>query len=398
MRHLALTFVFAAIAASIGAVACESTEVAEPRDDDDGGSTVPGADAGGLDDAGEETDADAASAEVCTEDDFCHTILPPDQTLRGVWADGDGIAWAVSEQGNILRWDGAAWSVSHANAGALHAIWGSSATDIWVGGARGLLHGAGPTSKDLTWTAVDVPGLDGVPIQAIAGRSASDVWAVAGRVDLDTFPPPIEGRILHFAGKGGWTIAAPAPENVMLTNVWTAAGGQLWIGGTNFENYPVQHSRGVLLRGDAATGGGLTTIVLPAIAHSGGDEAVEMITGGTSVGGEVIALVVSVGFGVFLRGHEETDGGDTFAWTQEMFAVHPSHRHRTVWAASPDDVWVAGDYGRLRHWNGTTWSLPRISAGQIPEIATFHAMWARSPDELWFVGDRIALHKRPSKK
>ena len=59
----------------------------------------------------EDADADASTPRECSDDGFCHTALPKGQTLRAVWGDGQGVVWAVSGQGAILRWDQTEWKI-----------------------------------------------------------------------------------------------------------------------------------------------------------------------------------------------------------------------------------------------------------------------------------------------
>ncbi len=391
--------------ATTGIAACDgSDDATSPGTADDAGAETdaPGLDADAPDDdaGGDANDADADASERCSADGFCHTVLPPNQTLRGAWGDDQGTLWAVSEQGDILRWDGERWQIRHSNAGALFAIWGSGPTDIWVGGDRGLLHGQGPSSDALVWTPAPIPALDGVPVRSIAGRSSDDVWAVAGLVDPMFFPPVVEGRVLHFSGAssdpdGGWAIAVDPPERTALSSVWTSTRGDVWLGGASVD--AVQQGRGVLLHRGAG-GTSFADVPLPKIPRLGQMEDVEGITGGATLDGDLIVLAVSVYWGSYLRGSHDPDGGDGLAWEERTFDVHPSHLHRAAWGPSSADLWLVGDYGRLRHWDGTAWSLPRIAVGKAPVTSTFYAMWARAADDLWFVGDRIALHKRPLQK
>ena len=396
---LAATF-GAVIAFAMGAAACDSSEAETPAPDVDGGADADASlDANRPNDE-EDAGPDAGELVRCTADDFCHTVLPDGQVLRGVWGDDQGVVWAVSEQGNILRWDGTTWKIRHSNAGPLFGIWGSSATDIWAVGTIGLLHGQGASSDDLTWTAVPVPGLDGVPLRAIAGRTATDIWAVGGRSNTDVFPPEIEGRVLHFSGPssdpgGGWT-AETAADMTTLETVWTTAQGDVWIGGTFAENPWVQLYRGVLLHRPPGADT-FSEVSLPVLDRGGGPTHVQTMTGGATISGDVIVLGVVDHAGAYLRGNDDPDGGSSLVWEETTFRVQPSYLH-AVWGPSSSDVWLAGDFGRLRHWDGTSWSLPRIVVGKVPVTNAFYAVWARAADDLWFVGDRIALHKRPSTK
>jgi hypothetical protein len=378
---------------------------------DDGPSTSPQVD-GGSDstspaDAGGDTsdpldatpDGDAATPEPCSEDGFCHTKLPPAQTLRDVWGDASGVTWAVTEQGNILRWNGTAWSIHHSTHSELFAIWGSGPTDVWVGGAEGLFHGQGASSEALVWNRVDLPERDGVPIHSIWGRGADDVWAVGGRTDTSQSPPPVEGRAFHLGSgpNAPWTRETVHARDAVFTKVWGTEAGDVFVSGYDFERYPATSSDAVLVhRPPAETG--FSEVVLPRIDRQGFPSTVDLMTGGGHVAGKIVLLTVAVDWATYVIGSAANDGGTELEWSDETFYPHAARRLRAVWGSAANDVWLAGDYGRLRHWDGTAWTFPRISVGQMPVIATFHAVWARAADDLWFVGDGIALHKRPANK
>jgi hypothetical protein len=371
--------------------------------DDGGPEAFEPPDGGGLRDGETDnaTDAEidagpeAATPPPCSDDGFCHTALPAEMVLRDVWGDGTGIVWSVTEQGNVLRWDGSSWSIAHTVPGALFAIWGSGPTDIWIGGEHGLAHGQGATSKDLVWTDVDVPGLDGILLASIWGSGASDIWAVGGRSDPMVSPPSVEGRALHYAGAAaGWTIEAVSAQEVAFTKVWGTGPQDVWIGGFDFESFPINAGTGRVFQLDPASGS-FSELALPTVERGGQPAGIERVTGGATIGDSLVVLSVTQDWGSYVLG-APGDGG-TLAWTDETFKQHPSHELHAVFGADANDVWVAGEYGRLRHWDGAAWSLPRIAVSKMPVLDDFYAIWAQSNDELWFVGDRIALHKRPKK-
>jgi hypothetical protein len=58
---------------------------------------------------------------------------------------------------------------------------------------------------------------------------------------------------------------------------------------------------------------------------------------------------------------------------------------------------MAGDYGRLGHWNGSAWTQAKTTISKYPEIAPLYAVWGRAGGELWVVGDGIAMHRAAGK-
>ncbi len=373
--------------------ACAETNPASAPGDAGTETGTPAEEDGATLDADGGEDADAAPA-MCTADDICHTVLPANEDLRDVWGDGQGVVWAVSRQGHVLRWNGTAWTIQHSEAGALGAIWGSSPTDIWIGGARGLFHGQGASSDTITWTHVTVNGLDGIPIVSIWGTGPSDIWAVGGFADTTKTPHLYDGRAMHYDGTS-FEIEPVRRAPAVFTKVWGTSAEDVWIAGYDLELFPAVSGTGVALRFDpaGAPGARFTELTLPKAVSSGRELDLARVLGGGAIAGMPILLAESDGSHLYFVGSPGADGG--FDWKQERFAVHPSLALRAVWGTSTSDLWLAGDFGRLRHWDGSTWSLPRTVITQVPLTNAFHAIWGKG-DDVWFVGDEIALHKRPA--
>ena len=63
------------------------------------------------------------------------TPAAPDRKLMGVWWSSPQETFAVDNDGAVLRWDGASWSIETTVADDARAIWGRSADDVWVAGS-----------------------------------------------------------------------------------------------------------------------------------------------------------------------------------------------------------------------------------------------------------------------
>jgi hypothetical protein len=59
---------------------------------------------------------------------------------RSMWATGPGAVWLVGD-GGAAHYDGTNWRRVDGLAGPLREVRGSSAEDVWTGGASGLWHG-----------------------------------------------------------------------------------------------------------------------------------------------------------------------------------------------------------------------------------------------------------------
>ena len=147
--------------------------------------------------------------------------------LRGVWGDGSGTVWAVSEQGSVLRWDGSEWIAQATRLGLLTTVWGSSPTDVWVGGQDGFFHGTGASPATLSF--VQTTDLNG-EIVSMWGQSATDIWAVL--VD------PAGSHIVHYGEVDGvlaWSVVPVGAPDSRFSRVWGSAGTGVWVACVKFD-------------------------------------------------------------------------------------------------------------------------------------------------------------------
>ena len=135
--------------------------------------------------------------------------------LGSVWVTGDD-GWIAAEQ-VLLRWNGAAWS-EHSSFnldgfGRISTVWGTSPTDVWLGG------GAGPNRRILahwdgkSWIRTDESA--GTQVLQIAGTARNGLWAVAHL-----------GQVLRLDG-GIWSSVEP-PAGSTITGLWVAAPDEVW--------------------------------------------------------------------------------------------------------------------------------------------------------------------------
>jgi len=384
-----------AIAAGAATASCADSDVQPFTPPPDGGdATVPEANV----DGGVDADASApdASARTCSIHGFCRTILPAAQTLRGVWGDGSGVVWAVSTQGNVLRWDGNAWKVHASDLGSLSAIWGSGPTDVWVGGERGIFHGTGASSAGLEFRPSSLPGAAPTRVSSIWGASATDLWAVGRMEDLDTGEPL--GRVLHYAGGGDagatWALDDASNAGLKYTHVWGSAGSGVWIAGTR----PIPdelYEETVVLRKNGA--GAFVAETLPEDGQPFPFGVLSSVHGVAAVSDSLVWIYgrATVGRPGIWKG-TSTDSGKTFAFTYiaDGKAVDP------LWSAlsatGPNDAWVVGEYGRVRHWDGSDWATAAITTTNVPIIDPFYGVWSDGSSQVWLVGDAIALRYDPT--
>lgn len=104
--------------------------------------------------------------------------------LRAIWGAGPAALWAVGNSGTVLYSDGSgagSWTAqSGAGSETWRGVWGSSANNVYVVGGYGkIAHFDGQS-----WTPVDTSALAAASLYAIHGRSASDIWVVGDNATL----------------------------------------------------------------------------------------------------------------------------------------------------------------------------------------------------------------------
>jgi hypothetical protein len=366
--------------------ACASTdEPAHPKDDPDAG-TLTAADGSAPEDAG--GDGEVRAPRECSDDGFCHTLLPKNQTLRSVWADGQGVAWAVSEQGAVLRWDGKTWDMHVSGLGKLTVVWGSGPTDVWVGGENRMFHGTGASAAALTFA----------PTPAPTGE-VSSIWGTL-TVPADD-ESGIRSRVLHTTGGGvGWAVDPMSTDNpdIRFLRVWGSAASGVWLAGTILDPDVLLEMGKVFRRTPSASTFEEVTLPGRPDGSSEFDVLGELVsTAMISDTDMIVQARTSGGEAIFVRG-TSTDVGQTFTWTSELDGTFEDPATNVISAVAQDNAWAAGEYGRIRHWDGTEWIHSAITVTDYPVIAPFYGTWANGPNDVWFVGDNVALRLDPAKK
>ena len=174
-------------------------------------------------------------------------MAPTDGVLRALTAFGPHDVWAVgtlfsagsppSLHPLVLHWDGAAWQPvgipdlpagpAATGAGALVAVDGTSATDLWTLGTS-ILHYDGTR-----WQTATVPSVGSTPLtfQSLAVLDHDDAWVVAVPQAAGTAAgPPI---VLRWSGRD-WSVAGGLPAGFQpaaiggvrgQTGLWAVGNG-----------------------------------------------------------------------------------------------------------------------------------------------------------------------------
>jgi hypothetical protein len=223
----------------------------------------------------------------------------------------------MPDETGTLRWVRDTLSATQA-VEYLQAVWGTSATDVWVGGPYG-----GPTALQ-HWNGSSWTPAGGyctlAPLTcattSIWGSASNDVWAVGS-------------EFLHNTG-AGW--AYEDTPLATLRTVWGTAANNVYAGGDGGDIY--QYNGTFWSQLSKATTG-LANQTVTAIWGTSASN----IYFGTSDGGTTGGL-----------GVRRFDGT---SWSTVSAGINSV---RSIWGSSASDIYVGGETGLLRHWNGTSWS------------------------------------------
>lgn len=346
-----------------------------------GGSGAGGASTGG----GETGGAGGFEANgFCSDDGWCwENPLPQGHALNDVWASG-GEAIAVGDYGTILRFDGNGWTRDELpdfvfprftavwgasiddvfavgdgvfrNDGSgwvelatpitndLNAIWGETASSLWVAGDLGALYHFDGT--DWVFEGSGTPSFGG-----LSGTSSSDVWAIT------------DAEIWHRDATGWTSIAidslSPEPSGT-LTSIWAVASDDVWAVGTN----------GMLLHYD-----GSWSVEAPL----GDEDLLDVWAAGAD---DVYVIIDEVSFN-----QPNTAHWDGSSWQLEVLV--DDNPPSALAGSSPSDIWMVGRHGQLRRYDGATAS--DVSRDLLSGSAE-SGVWANDVDDVWIVGNNQALH------
>ena len=225
----------------------------------------------------------------------------------------------------------------------LTSVWGTSASDVWVGGAAG-----GPTSLQ-HWTGSSWAPSPGYCSTAgkcattgIWGTASNDVWAVGT-------------EILHYDGVA-WNFDDVPPAT--LRAVWGSASNNVYTGG----------DAGGLYRYNGTfwsqIGSGTSGL---------GTEPVSAIWGTSASNVYVGTADPGMASGLALHRFNGT--------TWSTVAGANINGVRSIWGSSANDIYVGGDFGYLRHWNGTAWST--ITGLGVGGLDGFQGIWGNAANDVY---------------
>ena len=251
----------------------------------------------------------------------------------------------------VIRYDGSTWMTSlrdnHGARAQLQAVWGSSASDVFVGGGGC----DGPFTDHFNGSAWgDTPGCSGGSLSAFTsvwGTSAADVFALK----RNSLPPSLSTDVVHYDGQTWKIVYTYRPGTFAgLNAVWNRSPSDVLAVGDN----------GVILHFD-----GTRWIT----ESSGTTQNLRAVWG---LAGTGPAFAVGDG-GTILRNDGNGWTAQTSGTTQLLTAIC---------GASATDVFAVGGGGTILHYNGTTW-MPQTSG----TTQALRGVWESPDGSAFAVGD-----------
>jgi hypothetical protein len=310
---------------------------------------------------------------------------PRSGMVNAISGTGPRDVFAVGADGLILHYQGSAWVFWLGPPGAIKAMWGSSANDVYGVGNGFILHYDGTS-----WMSVSPPNARA--FTAVWGSGPSDVYVTSG----DDFPPMV--YITHFNGST-WSEIIPPPGDDPgngLTAIWGSGPHDVWaVGGrdivvmTHYDGTgwtPVTMAPGLIAPITSLWGSGPNDIYavgpIPPPAPAGGYPIYHWSGGpgwtalSVTSPGPLSAVWGSGPNDIYLTGTDLLLHYDGTSLTRIATAGQDLD---ALWGSGPSDVFAAGKAGSLLHFDGQQW-LPIRVLLPMPDLS---AMWGASAEDFW---------------
>ena len=260
---------------------------------------------------------------------------------RNMWADPRGDVWVTYSTGMIKRWhDGVATSYDCACAPG--AIWGTSATDIYITTLpAGVLRFDGTTFTQIYAGPEILSGFQGVP---------NDVWMSGGQ------------SIQHWDGSTLSAVAIPdLASNAALTTMGYAQRNDVWWWASHAGQFV--HWDGIAMTSTAVTMADGNAISCGALV-----DHTYWLAGAY---GEVATMDTPF--------HVQRIIDGTFLWND----------FNGIWGSADDDMYFAVG-GELRHWDGTTLTTIPLETGTETMLVGLAGIRTQGVDELFVTAYKLA--------
>lgn len=379
-----------------GILEATSTSCANAEDtgaQTDASQSIPsgGGESDATADAADDADAcavDSAACRLpipsCDEVEWCaaDTTLAARIALSAVWGSGENDVWAAGSKGNVIHWDGRAWTATPTPTGqSLYAIWGTGPNDVWtVSTTDAIYRSTGFANGAAQWSLVTaIPrraagghgpinggGTIGQTLTAIWGTSPNDIWLAGQSIigpasDWESSWRTVVGDDDAVSWSTAFNVTSVKPQGL-----WGSGPDDVWMVGANF----AEHTDGT-----TADDGTLNWTAFdvpsasPLYAVWGSGPGDVWAVGGY---GTIVHFTAALGQ---WRAVDSSTTADL----------------RGLWGAGPNDIWAVGDRGTLLHWDGTAW---RSATGAFSpaDKPTLYGVWGSGSSDVWAVGSETILH------
>ena len=302
--------------------------------------------------------------------DWARESLSNSFRVNDIWGTSPTDVWVVDNGGFVRHWDGTAWQQSTRFNAALGAVYGTSATNVWVGGADILANWNGGT-----WFVLDPATTAVGPIRGIWLSSATDGWFITNTGGLSQLRPD------------GWTPHWDSPTTYL--NV-AGFASEVWVCGLRGT---VQHLAAGswrterLPRSEACSSAAARS--LTDILAGGGTSSIFFRSdGSTWTVNPTGAPAAFVHMWTSPTGHSFAVAGTTvYRFEAGAWVAMPTGSPQTlrwVWASGPSDIFAVGPQATVMHYNGTSWT--KLETGTT---ANLNAVWGSSPTNVFFAGSDV---------
>jgi hypothetical protein len=249
------------------------------------------------------------------------------------------------EDRTILHYNGSSWSGQNGNVlGTFNDIWGISGSIVFAVGDGGVI--AKTTNNGTDWT----DGTSGTlhDLHGVWGNSSSNFYAVGE-----------SGTILHFNGSG-WSTVTSGTVN-RLNAVWGNSANNIFVVGED----------GTILHFDGSSWN----------VQESGVKANILGVWGTNDGAHVYAVGNSrwiIDHWEYTLLHWESSAA---TWNIMTSFSTTTRKLIDIWGTSSSNVYAVGEDGVLLHYNGSAWS--EIASGTTADL---YGIWGSSASNVYAVG------------
>jgi hypothetical protein len=295
------------------------------------------------------------------------------ESLHAIWGSSENDIWIGSEGtdrfdevGGFFHFDGASWAHQNGVSGmGQHPAWGSGPNDIWAWSQvwghpmrLQILHYDGSEwslSHEVVYSGTSLGGI--IEASDAWGTGPDDVWVVGVQDADNIYTAPF---IVHYTG-GAWVGVAPPPDTEHAHSVWTSEPGDVWLitedglfhdTGAGWELVPEAPSA-TMVRGTSS--GDVFVAGTNTVHRWVGDGTFEPL-GDTSSADilrrRIYGMWVDSADSIWTVGSQDGDEGTSLSLSCSFLCLEPSISSST---GTPT-------YGAVSHWDGEEWTTRTLES------------------------------------